>query len=71
MPKDKPGWGGKRENQTGRPDIGDKKRVQVGALVAPETKSNLKLIQEQTGESVGKIIDRMAKKEARRLLGSQ
>jgi len=47
-------WGGKRDNQTGRPKIpGDQKRVKVGLRVKPETKAYL-----ESGEgSMGKQVD--------------
>ena len=63
MPKDKPGWGGKRSNQTGRPQLGEKRRVQINMRIDPKTKVGLKRICGRTGESVGKLIDRLVEKE--------
>ena len=54
------GWGGRRDNQTGRPRMSDdEKRVMLQARVAPETKNWL----DKQKESTGKIIDRMVVKE--------
>lgn len=51
---DERNWGGKRDNQTGRPKLpGDQKRVKVGLRVKPETKAYL----ESASGSMGKEVD--------------
>ncbi|MAI05004.1 MAG: hypothetical protein CMA07_04775 [Euryarchaeota archaeon] len=62
METDKPklGWGGKRDNQHGRPPLPPEiRRVMLQARVAPETKEWL----DKQPESTGKMIDMMVVKK--------
>ena len=54
-PKDKPTWGGKRPNQTGRPKSPNA-RVSINCRVLPTTKGKLdKLVKKKGG--LGKALD--------------
>ena len=58
MPKDKPTWGGKRPNQTGRPP--NRKgvlRVKIGTSVDPLTAEFLKRRSKREKKSLGMILD--------------
>jgi hypothetical protein len=59
-PEDKPTWGGKRDNQTGRPKIpDDERRIHITARVLPETEAYLR----KDGDGVGVAIDKLVRKE--------
>ena len=54
------GWGGKRDNQHGRPPLpSDQRRTKLQVRVKPETKAWF----DAQKESSGKIIDRMVVKQ--------
>ena len=58
-PEEKAAWGGKRDNQTGRPALPeDIKRVHMTLRVAPETKSFLDKDKDGTGKAVDKLVVR-------------
>ena len=60
MNDDKPSWGGKRENQHGRPKLPpESRRVSIHARVAPETHEYLA----KDKEGIGKAIDKLYKKK--------
>ena len=54
-PKDKPTWGGKRPNQTGRPKLANA-RVSITCRVLPTTKDKLGKLAKRKG-GLGKAID--------------
>ena len=54
-PKDKPTWGGKRPNQTGRPKLLNA-RVSITCRVLPSTKDKLAKLAKKTG-GLGKAVD--------------
>ena len=54
-PKDKPTWGGKRPNQTGRPKLSTA-RVSVNCRVLPATKDKLDKLAKKKG-GLGKAVD--------------
>jgi hypothetical protein len=59
-PEDKPTWGGKRDNQTGRPKLpDDERRIHITARVLPETKAHL----DKEEKGVGVAIDKLVRKE--------
>ena len=58
MPKDKPSWGGRRPNQTGRP--ANRKgalRVHLTASIDPLTDAYLREQAKLKKESLGQVID--------------
>lgn len=62
-PKDKPNWGGKRDNQTGRPKKPDnERREHITARVLPETEAYLR----KDKDGVGVAIDKLVRKEVKR-----
>ena len=54
-PKDKPTWGGKRPNQTGRPKLANA-RVSVNCRVLPATKDKLVKLAKKKG-GLGRAVD--------------
>ena len=55
-------WGGKRENQTGRPSARKGvKRIQFNCMVDPTTKEQIKYLTKQKKLSAGQILDEWAK----------
>lgn len=58
MPKDKPTWGGRRTNQTGRPPKRQGVlRVKIGTSVDPLTAEFLKRRSKREKKSLGEILD--------------
>jgi hypothetical protein len=58
MPKDKPSWGGRRPNQTGRPASRQGAlRVHLTASVDPLTDAYLREQAKRRKESLGQVID--------------
>lgn len=59
--KDKPTWGGKRDNQHGRPKLPPElRRISIHARVEPKTHEYLS----RDKEGIGKAIDKLVKKKA-------
>ena len=54
-PKEKPTWGGKRPNQTGRPKLANP-RITISCRVLPSTKGKLDELAKEKG-GLGKAID--------------
>ena len=62
-PKDKPTWGGKRPNQTGRPTSrAGVKRVDLHCMVDPLTLQSLRTTAKQSKRSIGQVVDDLTKK---------
>lgn len=59
--KKKATWGGRRANQTGRPTMGESKRIHFGCVVDASTKVKLADYSRRSGKSLGQIIDDLAK----------
>ena len=58
MPKDKPSWGGRRPNQTGRPASRQGAlRVHLTASIDPLTDAYLREQAKLKSESIGQVID--------------
>ena len=58
MPKDKPTWGGRRPNQTGRPaNRQGALRVHLTASIDPLTDDYLRKQAKRKSESIGQVID--------------
>ena len=58
--KEKTGWGGKRDNQHGRPKLpAELRRVSIHARVEPETHKYLK----KDKDGIGKAIDKLVRKK--------
>ena len=60
----KTGWGGKRDNQTGRPKLPDTlRRVFLTLRVKPETKKYLEADKDGQGKCVDKLVVRAKAKK--------
>ena len=61
MTDNKLGWGGKRDNQHGRPKLPpEARRVSIHARVEPSTHKHLK----KDPQGIGKAIDKLVRKKA-------
>tara|TARA_B100001093_G_scaffold498406_1_gene546459 strand:- start:223 stop:477 length:255 start_codon:yes stop_codon:yes gene_type:complete len=65
MPKFKPKSGTKQPNQKGLSELGNDKRDQFNISVSQKTIESIKRISSKTGETEGRIIDRLIMQEAR------
>jgi hypothetical protein len=62
--KNKLGWGGKRDNQNGRPKLPpEERRVYLGVRVRPETKEFLEKDEISQGAAIDKLVVRAKAKK--------
>ena len=60
--KEKSGWGGKRDNQHGRPKLpAEVRRISIHARIAPDTHAYLSKDKEGLGRAIDKLYNKKKK----------